>query len=387
MKYLRWSTLLVVLFCTDAAATGANKNFSDQVLPVVVDSATFQTEIYIHAMNYVYDTQPFKVTYYGGADTTAPGPLDCGQHMLGDYIGKYSLRDLCPLLPPGSQYGMLSISSVGLYGGHETPGRLQVFARVQNYQGIGFSVEGIAPESASSFTKVIGLKSGVDANGLRYQSNCFVGLFPENDQPRDGYTDATAHLMLFGPGVQADFEVPLRHNGLTRVLDVFAAAGLPDAYRENVMVQMYVDGNNTPRQYFAFCTQQENGNFSADIRLASPVVALHDIQSQVINPLGYYDAIFTLSGSEVAVFRPIGWNQDSMQCEVSEPEKMWVRVRGYYDPNSPPILGQTGRLRHVMGLHGSLGDLEVGLMPGVATANAYVTCRSGKGFPALIRVK
>lgn len=387
MSIGRWGFVLGLVLCTEAAGSSANRYFAEQVLPIAVDSGTYRSEIYIDALDMGAASDVFQVTYYGGADTSAPGRLDCGQKVIGPHPVKFSLRDLCPALPAGSQYGMLSLSTVGVSVGTDSPARLRVYARVQNYQGIGFSVEGIPPQTAVGETYVIGLKNNLDANGVRHQVNCFVGLFPENRAPNPGPQPATASFTLFQAGnYKGSTTVPLMHGGLTRVLDVFAAANQPLAYQENISIRVWVNGGGQLVDYFAFCTQQENGNFSADFRLAAPQENDAYTAGQIIQADGRFGTDLTLVGSEVAVFRPQGWRWDSMNCWVDS-SKMWVRIGGYYDTQSPPMASETGRVRHQEGLYFGSGEVEVGLKPGEATATGFLMCNSGKGFPGLVRVK
>lgn len=74
--------LLGLLFPATGQAIGGNRYLAEQVLPVVVDSATYQSEIYVDADNTSVPAIHFRATYYGGDGTVAPGKRDCGEHAV-----------------------------------------------------------------------------------------------------------------------------------------------------------------------------------------------------------------------------------------------------------------------------------------------------------------
>lgn len=255
------------------------------------------------------------------------------------------------------------LSTVGLVQDSNSIPRIRGYARVQNFQGIGFSVDGVPPDYTEDGASVIGVKTGVDANGIRYQTNCFVGQHSENF-----YTDplrtlpGTVSIILErkNGGYLDHVDVTVEHGRLYRVLDVFAAAGQPDVFRDGMRVRFRADGEGQYMPFFAFCTVQENRNFSAS---------------------------FDLVGSEIARFRPSGLTPDSINCFVDS-SKMWVRVVGYYNPFDPVStqVSETGRIRLRQGRSFGDGDVEVGLKAGEDFANGYLMCLSGNGISSLVRV-
>ena len=393
MRTVNLLALLGLGFSGMAQALGSNPYLAELTLPVVVDSPTFQSAIYIDAVPTGEPSVAFRVTYYGGDDTSAPGKMDCGQHAVAvDATRKFSLRDFCPALPAGSHYGTLTMSTLGPNVGYNSIPRIRAYSRVQNYQGIGFSVEGIQPTYSGSESRVIGVKSGVDANGIRYQTNCFIGQHSENYWERQlpirfSPGKVTAVLERSNGGYLDSVSVTVADGRLYRILDVFAASGQPDAFHDGVTVRFVADGFGQIMPFFAFCTVQENRNFSADFRLPAASYAIDGRSSQVIQPDGSYWPFFELVGSEVALFRPSGLSTDAINCFVDD-TRMWIRVQGYYDASLPnPQVSETGRIRLRYGGLAGTGDIEVGLKNGEPYGQGYVMCLSGNGMDTLIRVR
>jgi len=318
--------------------------------------------------------------------------MDCGQHVIGpDDTWKVGLRDLCPALPAGRHYGSLSLSTIGIAGFSSYIPRIRAYARVQNFQGIGFSVEGIPPTYSADESRVIGVKSGVDAAGIRYQTNCFIGQHSENyaNSPvRNIPGEVTAILERSNGAYLASVTITVAHGRLYRILDVFGAAGQPNAFHDSVTVRFVSSGGGQVMPFFAFCTVQENRNFSADFRLPSSALVDGGRSSEVIQPDGSYSAFFDLAGSEIALFRPSGATAQSINCFVDN-DNMWIRVKGYYDPSAPviPQVSETGRIRLKYGLFFGSGDIEVGLKDGQSSGSGYVMCFSGNGISSLVRVR
>lgn len=381
--------LLGLLFPGMAKAMANNGYLGEVMLPVVVDSATYQSSIYVDAM---FTSEPgvsFRVTYYGGNDTPAPGQMDCGQHGIATAgTRKFGLRDLCPGLPPGSHYGALSFSTLGIAAGPMFIPRIRVYARVQNFQGIGFSVEGIPPADTEEESRVIGVKSGVDAAGIRYQTNCFVGQHSEN-QVQDPVRTNPGSVMLIlegRNGIQmGNVSITVANGRLYRVLDLFSAVGVSNIFHDAVTVRFRSNADNEPMPFFGFCTVQENRNFSADFRV--PVPGLNEFSrfAEVIQWDGNYSPYIALAGSEVARFRPSGLSADTIHCTVGDP-RLWIRVTGYFDPASPPQVSETGRIRLKNGLPYGSNEVEVGLKDGEVYGTGYVVCYSGNGIGSLVRV-
>ena len=393
MRNIAIVVLLGLLLPATANALGGNKYLGEMMLPVVVSSGTYQSEIYVHAVNSGSVGTVFRATYYGGDGTGAPGPLDCGQHVVLDGLTmKYSLLGLCAALAPEqSHFGTLMLSTVGIAQGTNFIPRIRAHVRVQNYQGIGFSLEGVPPTYTEYESSVIGVKSGVDANGIRYQTNCFIGQHSENyvnDPVRNVPGTVTAILERSNGVLLGSVTVPITHGRLHRVLDVFAASGLSDVFRDGVRIRFRPDGNGQIMPFYAFCTVQDNRNFSADVRYPDSNYPEGGQASEVIQPDGSYSAFFELVGSEVAKFRPSGLSPDSINCFVDN-DKMWIRVTGYYDPFAPviPQVSETGRIRLKYGLFSGSGDIEVGLKDGETSASGYVMCLSGNGLSSLVRVR
>jgi hypothetical protein len=150
---------------------------------------------------------------------------------------------------------------VGVYSG---------FSRVANPQGNGFAVEAFP---ARSFTS-----SKLVANGIRrlaatggapaFQTNCFIGVVGNVD-PTTPAVVTTVNYTIFDPNNQTlgTGSVVLSAGQITRLLDVFTAAGIPTGDVDNAAIR-FDAGNNSSSGVIAFCTVQDNTSFGADFRIA-----------------------------------------------------------------------------------------------------------------------
>lgn len=231
-----------------------------QVLPVVVDTASFTQRITIR--------NPYQVTltlfteYYPAEGTAQTTPMTC--NMLGvnfrSAVTFDGLRSICPGLAPGSNFGTLVIRST-------LPRAFSVYSRVSNAQGAGFSVEGFAAHTFNpGVAAVTGLRRlAATATSPAYQSNCFVGSLVQYNDPDAPAVDV--NIEFSQDNVFIGFmKVAVKPGQLIRLLDVFAAAGMTQGDLDDVTVR-FGPATGTLPALIAFCTVQDNTSFGADFRI------------------------------------------------------------------------------------------------------------------------
>lgn len=240
-----------------------------QIIPVVVDSTTFKSRIDLFNAFGVDTT--LDVTYVPGDGTTqaANGVLACQQVTVPALqpLTIVSIRDICPTLAAGSQFGYLKLVRANVHGSSQKFHQLGVhaFSRVSNYQGQGFSVEAFPLHTFAWNRQVV---SGVrrlapTANSPGYQTNCFVGTLDDNVGGEVSIKLATAADAPLGN----EIKVLTGPSRLIRLLDVFSAAGLASGDYDDVKVT-FSSGLPTA---FGFCTVQDNTSFGADFRIGKQV--------------------------------------------------------------------------------------------------------------------
>jgi len=253
-------TLLAVLgalaLCGTAQAQSPNGYGTIVDLPLVVNTGTFSSDIFIHATSAGANT--IGVTYYG-ATGTPTGVVFCGNIALAaGETGQYTLQGLCGLPPAASNFGRLRLQEVVT-----TNRPFAAYARVQSFSANGFSVEGfpignLAGSDGSQFVQ--GLRRQAGAPG--YQSNCFISALGEPVSVlwslQNGATGAT---------IGSSTTVALAANEIVRVLDVFTARGAPAGDYSNVRARFTENGPNEAG-FVAYCTVQNNTSFDADFRIA-----------------------------------------------------------------------------------------------------------------------
>ena len=210
---------------------------SIQVFPVVVDTAAFAQRFTFRNpdTNTIITIVP---KYYPGEGTSQAGPLDCPSFTVAADSARTfaSLREICPALEAGSQFGFLYT-----FEDNDTTQPYAAFSRVSNPAGQGFSVEAFPAHTFTAARQSIsGLRRLAASGGSpAFQTNCFVGSL----------NDVT-------PGK------------LVRLLDVFAAAGAPAGNYDGAKMTLTENGQFDEPGLMAFCTVQDNSSFGADFRIA-----------------------------------------------------------------------------------------------------------------------
>ena len=158
--------------CGSAHAQSPNGYASIVDLPVVVNSGTFTTELFVHANS---GATAISVTYHGGVGTPT-GVIACSNiNLASGESGRYDLGSLCGLSNAQSNFGRLRLYELS------TSNRpFAAYARVQSFSGNGFSVEGfpVGNLAGSNGTQYVqGLRRQAAAPG--YQTNCFMASLNE----------------------------------------------------------------------------------------------------------------------------------------------------------------------------------------------------------------
>lgn len=239
-----------------------------QVLPLVVDTASFSSTVWLH--NPRGGSLQITPTYIPATGTSQASPVACPPVTLdGGRVASFKLRDLCPL-PSGSQFGFLHLAAdPGGVGPELVAYVFSAFARVQNPQGIGFSIEGFPAHTFTSATTVVtGLKRTLaTAAAPAYQSNCFLGNLNDMTQAPSPVQTTIAYVLVDAQRAQIGAgQVTLVPGQIVRLLDIFAAAGAAPGDYENVTARFSEVGDGEPG-LLTFCTVQDNTSFGADFRI------------------------------------------------------------------------------------------------------------------------
>ena len=238
---------------------------SVQVFPVVVDTASFTQRF--NFRNPAGVTLTLEPIYFPAIGTSQAATLTCPSFNIpaNKTLAFNSLREMCPALAAGSQFGFLSVRVTNFvvipFAG---------FSRVANPQGNGFTVEAFA---ANEFTAADGVinglrRSAATVNAPAFQTNCFLGLVNNLDSSLVAH-DAQINYALFNSaGAQIGTGQQTLYPGkIVRLLDIFASVGLPTGDYDNAMLKVFENGPDEPG-VIAFCTVQDNTSFGADFRIA-----------------------------------------------------------------------------------------------------------------------
>lgn len=228
------------------------------VFPVAAQTASFASEMTL--FNPGPNLLTASVKFYEANNSGAPGPKVCNDvSVSAGRSVQLLLSTQCALTGSGGHFGLLVVADKaapqvnGFYG----------YMRVQNPQGIGFSVEGFP---ATNFNNQVGHATGLKrkAAAPTFQTNCFVGSL---DQP------VSYQLKLFNDSTGAQVGGTLS-GSLTafqqfRYLDVFGANGVnaPAGDLANVRAE-FTQTSGGSANLIGFCTVQDNTSFGADFRIA-----------------------------------------------------------------------------------------------------------------------
>ena len=200
------------------------------------------------------------VHFYEANNSVAPGTKACNDVSVpaGRSV-QITLATQCALGVSGGHFGLVVVADKAVPATHAFYG----YMRVQNPQGVGFSVEGFP---VGNFNNQVGNATGLKRKSAAptYQTNCFVGSL---DQPV-GY-----QLKLFNDSTGAQVGGTLT-GSLTafqqyRYLDVFGIDGVnaPAGDLSNVRAE-FTQTSGGSANLIGFCTVQDNTSFGADFRIA-----------------------------------------------------------------------------------------------------------------------
>lgn len=329
-----------------------------QVFSVVVDSASFTQRFTFRNPN-TTNALVISPQYFPGTGTSQPTPITCPDIIVpisGEAVVA-SLRDLCPALTAGSQFGYLYTFE---NGGYARP--YAAFSRVSNTAGNGFSVEAFPAHTfTSAESTVIGVRRLAAAAGRpAYQTNCFIGNLNDVTAPVTPVTTTITATVYSNAGANlGNVAINLMPGRLTRLLDIFATAGAPAGDYDDAIVRFVESGVGEPG-LVSFCTVQDNSSFGADFRIAkqefgdSPTdVGSKDgnvrrnsfMSADVATSAGAGRAFTILAGAlginvHVMYFRHPDW----VQCELIDPGTGVRALPGYglemrlVDPDGVTVL-------------------------------------------------
>jgi hypothetical protein len=356
-------------------------------LPVIANTASFHTTLFVHNPNVATDVQ---FDYYGATGTAGAGHIDCGiVSVAAGTTQQFDVGTLCGLDPAASNFGSMRI--------YETSGSVRpiaAYTRVQAATGNGFSVEGypiggFANDNGPSV--VLGLTR--QAAAPTYQSNCFVSSIGEpvvvNMALFDGSNTQLGTTQLYTLGAHE----------MIRLLDVFTAAGAEIGDYSNVRAEFRQDATTVGNPSFsAFCTVQNNTSSDADFRLAKTVspddaTTLYST-NQPKDGLG--DNLAVPAGGK-AVFGLFVKHPDFVSCRTvgSQTDNAEIRL---LDPLGNVVAGGddinsfseyfTGEKSTVNNGSNGMWTLEVGSRDGLGLdATKYnVQCTSGNGSNKVLLV-
>ena len=224
-----------------ALAQSTDGYHSIQIFPVVVDTASFTQRFNFRNPN---DASVTITPKYYPASGTSAAITTCPDIVIaaGKTATFTSLRQMCPSLAAGSQFGFLytsELSSASLpYAG---------FSRVANPQGNGFTVEAFPAHTFTSADSVInGLRrKAAGPSNPAFQTNCFLGNLNEvTASPAPSSTQVEYTLYNSASTVIGGGTVNLQPGQYVRLLDVFAAgAAAPGDYDDAQMKVVELNAN------------------------------------------------------------------------------------------------------------------------------------------------
>lgn len=265
------AAVCLALACLPVRAQTTDAYHAIQVFPVVVDTASFVQRFTFKNPN--ASTLTIVPLYFPAEGTAQATPLTCPSFDIpaNKAVVITSLRTMCPALASGSQFGFLW-TSVSI----STPSPLPfaAFSRVSNIAGNGFSVEAFA---ATQFTSADSVVTGIrrlaaGPSSPAYQTNCFIGNIYQV-QPDFGPLLTPVHYTVYNSAaaVIGQGDVSMVQGKLTRLLDVFAAAGVPAGDYNDAQIKFEEMGTDEPG-IMSFCTVQDSTSFGADFRIGKQEV-------------------------------------------------------------------------------------------------------------------
>ena len=324
--------LLSLVLLPAAHAQTTDGYHSIQVLPVVVDSASFTQRFNFTTPSLFPIT--VHATYYPGTGTAqaATGPLACNDVLIPANDAKVvtSLRALCPNLVAGSAFGFLIVRAADSSDGmmSDIP-VFAAFSRVSNPAGNGFTVEAFP---ASTFTPATAVVTGVrrlaaSGNSPAFQTNCFLSRMPKLVPDAGAIGSVRFNYTVYYGANSWTAYVDLIPGQMVRLLDVFAAAGAPAGDYNDAGLVFKANSDGGGLGIMTFCTVQDNTSFGADFRVAKTAYGSLGIASQdglaareIASKKDAQDRPFEIgpgssANTHVVYFR----HPDTVQCRLLDP--------------------------------------------------------------------
>ena len=229
------------------------------VIPVTSQSASFVSEVTVFNPGPTLLTASVK--FYEANNSSVPGSKSCNDlSVSANRSVQFQLATQCALgAGDGSRFGLIVITDKAVPPTHAFYG----YSRVQNPQGIGFSVEGFPVQDFNNqVSHATGLKK--QAATPTYQTNCFVASLDQAvSYELKLFNDAT------GAQIGGTLAGSLQPFQQFRYLDVFGSKGVnaPAGDRTNVRAQ-FTQTSGGSANLISFCTVQDNMSFGADFRIA-----------------------------------------------------------------------------------------------------------------------
>jgi hypothetical protein len=251
-------TFMVLWIAGHAHAQTAAGIATTMVFPIAAQTVSFASEMTL--FNPGPNALTASVKFYEANNSGAPGPKTCNDVTVSPGRSvQITLSTQCALTGTGGHFGLAVIADKAAPQVNAFYG----YARVQNPQGIGFSVEGFPiTDFDNQVSHATGLKR--KAAAPTYQTNCFVASL---DQP------VSYELKLFNDSTGAQVGGTLAGSLAAfqqfRYLDVFGINGVnaPAGDLQNVRAQFAQTSGGTAN-LIGFCTVQDNTSFGADFRIA-----------------------------------------------------------------------------------------------------------------------
>jgi hypothetical protein len=272
-----------------AASCGAHAQSTDghhsiQVVPVVVDSASFAQRFTLSTPNAYPVGVSARFLPGTGTAQAAAGAVSCNSLVIpaAGSTSVASLRTLCPGLVAGAAFGFLVLkaadSTDGMYSDIPV---FAAYSRVSNPQGNGFSVEAFPAHTFTSATTAVtgARRLAATANAPAFQTNCFIAQMNRLAGPPTMAATRVHYRVEHGSGEWASF-VDVLPGQLVRLLDVFATAGAPAGDYEDARVVFDPDNAAGWPAILSFCTVQDNTSFGADFRVAKTTQGTLGMASQ-----------------------------------------------------------------------------------------------------------
>lgn len=257
---LRTLVAAAIAVCLSPAAAQTTVGAGTTIVtPVIAQTGSYISEVTLYNPNGV--DLAANVAFYEALNSSTPGAKTCAAvNVPAGRALQFALASQCTLTA-ASHFGLLVVTDTAAPPGNPFYG----YTRVQNPQGIGFSIEGFP---VGNFNDKVSHATGLKRQAAApiYQTNCFVASL-----------DKTVHweLRLFNAttGAQIGGLVggTLGPYAQYRMLDVFGTNGVhaPDGDYFNVRAE-FKSINDPPdgAKLIGFCTVQDSTSFGADFRIA-----------------------------------------------------------------------------------------------------------------------